>query len=384
MALSRTKERPNVASSEQEIPIYLKLMKTVALKVKPDETIKNLKALLYEKGIVSSNIQGLFFSGNLLEDDERLVDHGIQRDSTLHVLLRNVDGVKLLVKIPSQQRTLVVEARAHDTVQSIKSSIGVNEGIELDQFSLIYNGQVLQENRTLISLDVKDDSTIHVVFSQKDVLLSVYVKAPTGEVAKLKVKVMFSVADVKAIAESILGASASAGSLFYLGKQLEDSKILACYDIKEESMLEMIHLPFQIFVKPWNGRTITLDVRPSTTVEDVKDITFKKMKILVDPRVILIFSGKRLEFGRNLASYGIQKDCTLCMTLAPSFTVKHMKVRDIGSCISHSSTVHAVKQALLGTRIPVKEVLFGGIALHDDFSLEHYGIDQNTTLTVVF
>ena len=364
-----------------QIPVYLKVMKTVACQVKCTETVKNFKALLYEKGIISENIQGLFFSGQLLKDGERLVDHGIQRNSTLHLVLRNFDGVKLLVKIPSEQRTIVVEARAHDTVQSIKSLIQVIEGIEMDQFSLVYEGKLLEEGRTLSSLNVKNESTICLVFCQKDVL-SIHVKALTGEVVKLKVKVTFTVADVKAIAGSMLGASV--GYLFYLGKQLEDSKILACYDIKEESMLEMLHPLFQIFVKTWSGRTLTLDVQQSTTIQDVKDKIFQKLKIPVHLQSI-VFAGKRLEGGRDLASYSIQKHCTLCMVFAPSSTIVDMKVRKISSNISDFTTVRSVKEMIRQKKgIPVKEVLFKEAALHDDYSLEHYGIDKEATLAIVF
>ncbi|KAE8688397.1 hypothetical protein F3Y22_tig00110987pilonHSYRG00256 [Hibiscus syriacus] len=158
------------------IPIYLKVVKTEALKVKSNES-----------------------------DDERLVDHGIQRNSTLHLVLRNFDRVKLLVKIPSQKRTLVVEARAHDTVRSIKSLIEAKEGIEFDRFLLVYDGKLLENADTHILKVVKTEA--------------------------LKVK-------------------PNEPQLSYLGQQLEDSKTLACYDIKEESMLEMLLPLFQIFVNP--------------------------------------------------------------------------------------------------------------------------------------
>ncbi|TYI61543.1 hypothetical protein E1A91_D10G179200v1 [Gossypium mustelinum] len=374
-------ERPHVGSSEEEIPVYLKLVKTVAWKVKPTETVKDLKALLYEKGIVSETIRDLCFAGKLLTDDERLVDHGIQRNSTLHLLLQNFDVVKLHIKIPSEQRTIIVEARANDTVESMKSLIKVTEGIQLNRFSLIYEGKLLEEDWTLSSLDVKNESTICVVFSQKDVL-SIYVKALSGKVAKLKVKVTFSVADVKAIADTMLGTSA--GSLFYLGQQLEDSKILACYDIKEESMLQILHPLFQVFVKTWSGRTLTLDVQQNMTVQDVKDKIFKKLKIPVHLQSI-IFSGKRLEGGRDLASYRIQKHSTLSMVLAPSSTIMRIEVGKITSSISHFSTVRTVKEMIRSKKgITVKEILYGEKALDDEFSLEHYGINKETELTVVY
>ncbi|XVF62832.1 hypothetical protein PTKIN_Ptkin09bG0040200 [Pterospermum kingtungense] len=373
--------RPYFDSSEEEIPVYLKLMKTVACRVNRNETVKNFKTSLYERGIISENIQDLFFAGQLLKDDERLVDHGIQRNSTLHLFLQNFDGVRLLVKIPSEQRTIVVEARAQDTVQSIKSSIQVTEGIDMAQFSLVYEGKLLEEGRTLSSLNIKNASTIFLVFCQKDVL-SIHVKALTGEVVKLNVKVTFTVADVKAIAGSMLGGSV--GSLFYLGQQLEDSKILACYDIKEESMLEVLHPLFQIFVRTWSGRTLILDVQQSTTIQDVKDKIFQKLKIPVHLQS-LVFSGKRLEEHRDLASYSIEKECTLCMVFAPSSTIEHMAVRQISDSISQFTTVRCVKQMIrLKKGIPVKEVLFKEAPLRDDLSLGHYGVDKDTKLAIVY
>ncbi|XP_022721918.1 polyubiquitin-like isoform X3 [Durio zibethinus] len=343
-------------------------------KVKPTETIKNFN----EKGIISENIQDCSFSSQPLKDDERLVYLGNLTD---HVVVNNFFRFKLLVKIPSEKRTIVVEARALDTVQRIKSSIQLREGIEMDQFSLVYEGKLIEEDRILSSLNVKNESTICLVFCPKDVL-SIYVKALTGEVVKLKVKVTFTVADVKAIAGGKLGSSV--GSLFYLGQQLEDSKILACYDIKEESMLEMLHPQFQIFVRTWSGRTLTLDVKQSSTVQDVKDKIFQKLKIPVHLQSI-VFAGKRLEKGRDLASYSIQKHSTLCMVFAPSSTIMHMKVSKISRHISHLTTVRDVKELLRSKKgIPVKEVLFEKAALHDDISLDQYGIHKKATLAIVY
>ncbi|XVE65800.1 hypothetical protein DITRI_Ditri08aG0028400 [Diplodiscus trichospermus] len=373
---------PLLDLSEEEIPVYLKLVRTVACNVKPTETVKNFKALLSEKGIISENIQDLYFSGQLLKDGERLVDRGIKRNSSLYLFLRNFDEVKLLVKIPSEQRTILVEARADDTVQSIKSLIQVIDGIESDQFSLVYEGKLLEEDRTLSSLNIKNGSKLCLVFCQKNVL-SINLKALTGEIVKLKVKVTFTVADVKAIAESMLGASV--GSLFYLGEQLEDSKILACYDIKEESMLEMLHPLFQIFVKTWSGRTLTLYVKQSNTVQDVKDKIFQKLNLKIPVHLLsILFAGKRLEEGRDLASYNIQKHCTLCTVYAPSSTVIHMKKSEISGYIPHS-TIGRVKKIIGSERgVRVKEVLFEEVALNDDLSLEHYGIDVEATIAVVY
>ncbi|GLT76894.1 hypothetical protein SLA2020_485280 [Shorea laevis] len=363
---------------DEEINIYLKIMKTVTCKVKPSETVKDLKESLHEKGLVSENIQRLFFADQLLEDNERLVDYGIQRNSTVSLIVQDFVGMKLFVEIPSGQRTIVVEARPNDTVESIKSVIQVKEGIHSDQFMLVYDGILLEEDRTLASLNIDDKSTLHLVFCQKDVL-SIFVKTYNHTV-RLQVKVTFTIGDIKAIAARMLGVSA--GNLMYAGKKLQDSEILACYDIKDESILEMVPPTFQIFVKTWSGKTILLDVYGSSTIGDVKEMIFQKLKIPVHLQSFT-YAGKRLENGMALESYKIHKECTLHMVLVPSSTFIPVKLDSLDGFISDTTTIHDLKVMIKKKGYRVKEVLFRGSALHDEYTVAHYGINKKAEVVAV-
>ena len=218
------------------------------------------------------------------------------------------------MKTQTGNTIITLEVDPEHAIQNVKTKVADEVGIPVDRHELTFGNKALKDDRTLKYYNIQAGSTLHFFLVLRG---RIHVKTQNGKMFTLEVVPQDTIEDVKKKMFEEKRIAVECTHLVYAGKKLEDQRTLGDYNIRREAILHLIptHCTRRDGVMPirlqtLTGKTITLDVTPEDTINDVKKEVYWKEGITVELQS-LSYAGEKLNDRKTLKGYNITRSSVL-------------------------------------------------------------------------
>ncbi|KAJ0612789.1 putative Ubiquitin-like domain-containing protein [Helianthus annuus] len=164
--------------------------------------------------------------------------------------------------------------------------------------------------------------------------MKIFIKTLTGDqTITLEVKPSYTIHDIKAKIQDEVHIPLEAQELIFNKMVLHDTDTLASYSINNKFTLTVMRISWgfmRIFIKTFSGKTITLEVKPFDTIQDIKSAIYN-MEGIPHCQQRLVYGKKQLEDSHTLAEYEVHRESTVHLVVRSSRAI--MKATNKSSLI---------------------------------------------------
>ena len=173
-------------------------------------------------------------------------------------------------------KTFELDVESNDIILDIKKQIDDKERIPIEQQKLLLYGEQLEDLKSISFYKIKNESVIILIQYNR-----IYINIISGGIITLDVLLSDTIKKKKKKIYDKERIPIDQQKLFLDGIQLEDGKSISSYNIRKESSIILIQHN-QINVKTISGKIITLDLKSSNIISDMKMQIYKKEGIPIN------------------------------------------------------------------------------------------------------
>ncbi|KAJ0512750.1 putative Ubiquitin-like domain-containing protein [Helianthus annuus] len=357
--------------------------KIISVEVKGSDTIGSIKLKIQAEEHIPFGDQELIFNKTVLENTNILANLPIKKESIL-ILERKSRTLMIFIKTPTGRIIHSFEVKPSDTIRNVKAKMHGTGQV------LVFDGSVVEDNSTLADLHIINGSTLTLTGKAVE-LMKIFVYTFTEKTISLLVNPSYTIGDVKLKIELSEGIHRDEQALIFNNVVLGDSGTLFDFHINQKSTLTLIRKSrgfMNIFIKTFTGETITLEVKPSDTIYNVKAKIQDKVPVPWYEQA-LIFDKRVLENKDTLDNFPIKNESRLTLMRTSGFlyiSIKTLTGETITQEVKHSDTIDTIKVKIENkVHIPSDEMvlIFNGVVLDNRDTLADFHINKESMLTLM-